>query len=78
MKTYYAYRRSQLSWARPYEPGEDLTGVSVSEQDTPKEGDLIGINPDNPEDRWLISQEYARANLDMVPLGEAGNKKFPK
>ena len=45
-KRFQKYRRKQTTWARPYEIGEDLTGISVSGRDLPNPGGLIGINPD--------------------------------
>jgi len=38
--TYSLYRKASTQPLRPYVPGEDLTGVSVSEQDTPAEGGM--------------------------------------
>lgn len=50
---------------RPYIPGEDLTGVSVSMQDDPPtEGDMIARNPKNSADMWLVSKEYFEANYE--------------
>ena len=42
---------------RPYEPGEDLTGVSVNKEDTPETGGMIAINPQNQEDRVVCGKE---------------------
>jgi hypothetical protein len=43
---------------RPYQPGERLTGVSISEADrlagSPKTGDMIARNPKNHADQWLV------------------------
>lgn len=53
----------------PWEPGEDLTGVSISEADSPpSEGDFIATNPDNPSDRWLIKKDYHKKHyVEMNP-----------
>lgn len=52
------YKRKGLTEARPYVPGEDVTGISIAEVDraagSPKEGDMIARNPDNPADQWKI------------------------
>lgn len=52
---------------RPYVPGEDLTGVSISDADkangSPKVGDMIARNPKNHEDKWLVSEKYFSENL---------------
>lgn len=70
------YRRKGLSEMRPYVPGEDLTGVSVSEPD--KEllaraaqegfdpGGFIARNPKNHADQWYVAQAYADENLELV------------
>ncbi len=60
------YRRIGLSEMRPYVIGEDLTGVSVSDEDTPKEGDMIARNPKNHADQWLVAREYFEDNLERV------------
>ena len=36
--TFRPYRKKGVTEMRPYVPGEDLSGVSVSETDTPEEG----------------------------------------
>ena len=54
---------------RPYVTGEDLEGVSVSEEDhPPSEGDMIARNPDNRADQWLVGEEYFNANFDTNPI----------
>ena len=58
------YRRTGLSEMRPYVVGEDLTGISVSDEDTPKEGDMIARNPKNHDDKWLVAKEYFEDNLE--------------
>ena len=42
------YRKKGITLMRPYVPGEDLAGVSVSAEDIPKDGDMIAINPKKP------------------------------
>lgn len=67
------YQRSGHIMARPYEPGEDLSNVSVSDEDDPSEGDMICRNPENSDDEWLVDQEYfekkyvALENADVTP-----------
>ena len=58
------YRRTGLSEMRPYVVSEDLAGVSVSDEDTPKEGDMIARNPKNHDDKWLVAKEYFEENLE--------------
>lgn len=74
---------------RPYVPGEDLTGVSISDADksngSPKVGDMIARNPKNHEDKWLVSEKYFSENLVEAdptagkspdPLDESGVDLF--
>lgn len=62
------YKRKGLSEMRPYVPGEDVTGVSVSEADasagSPKLGDMIARNPKNHDDQWLVAKKYFEDNLE--------------
>lgn len=55
---------------RPYVMGEDLTGVSISAADSfngsPRVGDMIARNPKNPEDKWLVSEEYFVDNFELI------------
>ena len=61
------YKQHSTKYARPYEDGEDVSHVSISEPDrangSPKVGDLIAINPADETDQWLISAQYAEENL---------------
>lgn len=62
------YKRKGLSEMRPYVKGEDVTHVSISEQDkqngSPKQGDMIARNPANYADQWLVAQQYFNDNLE--------------
>jgi hypothetical protein len=64
------YRRRGLSEMRPYIPGEDLTGVSISDEDkrngSPREGDMIARNPRNHDDKWLVNKAYFSENLELA------------
>lgn len=60
-----AYKRKGNSYMRPYVKGEDLSRVSVSEQDNPEaDMGMIAINPDNPDDQWYVAREYFEKNLE--------------
>lgn len=61
-ETYTLYRKASTQPLRPYVPGEDLTGVSVSEQDTPEPGGMIAVNPKNPDDKWYVAKAFFEAN----------------
>jgi hypothetical protein len=55
---------------RPYVPGEDMTGVSVSASDymllagNPDPGGFIARNPKNHADKWYVAQAYFEENLE--------------
>jgi len=70
--TFKTYRRSQISELRPWQPGDNLIGVSVSDIDrnggSPKAGDMIARNPKNHADQWLVAAEYFAANFEPVDL----------
>ena len=73
MSEYLNYRKKSIQPMRPYIPGEDLTGVSVSDEDNPKEGDMIACNPENPNDKWLVDKAFFDANYELV-YGEDDGK----
>lgn len=56
--TWTAYRRTGVMLMRPYEPGEDLSNISVSQQDHPKAGGMIAQNPENALDQWYIDPTH--------------------
>ena len=55
-----AYKRTGVSWMRPYEVGESLKGVSVSDNDTPGEGGFVAIDPYDTKDQWYVNAEFAK------------------
>jgi len=71
MNNWKQYRRKGLSELRPYVPGEDMVGISISAPDvangSPKEGDFIARNPKNHADQWLVAKKYFEENLEAVP-----------
>lgn len=52
---------------RPYIPGEDLTGISVWEGDTPEEGGMIAVNPKDPTDMWYVAKQFFEENYIEAP-----------
>ena len=70
MKNFKQYRRKSISEMRPYEEGEDVSKISISQSDldngSPKEGDMIARNPKNHLDQWLVAKEYFDDNLEEV------------
>ena len=57
------YRKKGTQLMRPYVRGEDLTGVSVSDKDTPEEGGMIAIGEDDGA-RWYVSKQFFQANYE--------------
>lgn len=58
--------RTGVSEMRPYEKGEDMTGVSVSDPDkklVTLEGGWIARNPRDHEDMWYVAEDYYDENL---------------
>ncbi len=64
MNNFKNYRKKALQPMRPYVPGEDLTGISVSDQDIPGEGGMIAVNLTNPSDQWYIAKDFFEANYE--------------
>lgn len=67
---YKQYRKKQIAELADWEPGFDMSGVSVSEPDkangSPTLGDKIARNPANHADRWLVAKAYFDANFEAV------------
>jgi hypothetical protein len=70
MTEFTKYRRKQIAELRPYFPGEDIEGISISPEDrkagSPKEGDMVARNPANNADQWLVAAAYFAANFEPV------------
>jgi hypothetical protein len=61
------YRRTGLSEMRPYILGEDLSSVSVSDEDAPEiDMGMIARNPKNHADQWYVARNYFEDNLELV------------
>lgn len=67
MKKNYWKRAERIGQidVRRYVPGEDLSHVSVSPEDTPQEGGWIARNPNNQKDQWYINAEYFEKNYSL-------------
>ena len=63
--TIRTYRKQGTQRMRPYVPGEDLTNVSVSVEDTPEVGGMIAIGADN-DARWYVSKAFFEENYVEV------------
>jgi hypothetical protein len=66
-QTWKQYRRRGMTEMRPYVPGEDLQGISVSGTDTPALGGMIARNPENHQDQWYVNAAYVAANMEECP-----------
>jgi hypothetical protein len=70
MSEFKNYRRMQIAELRPYVPGEDTTGISISDADrkagSPKEGDMVARNPVNHADQWLVAKAFFEANYERA------------
>jgi hypothetical protein len=68
------YRRKQIAELRPYQLGESLDGISISDADrqagSPKAGDMIARNPKNHDDRWLVGAQYFEDNFEPIERPE--------
>ncbi len=58
MEGFKNYRKKNVQPMRPYVPGEDMTGISVSAEDTPELGGMIAVNPSNEKDRWYVAKQF--------------------
>lgn len=63
-KKWKLYRKTATTEMRPYVPGEDITGISVSEQDSLEEGGMIARNPKNHADQWYVAKQYFQDNYE--------------
>ena len=67
MNEFKQYKRKGLSEMRPYVYGEDLSDVSVSDEDYPIEDmGMIARNPKNHKDQWYVARKYFNDNLEPV------------
>jgi len=67
---YKQYHRKQIAELADWEPGFDMTGVSISDADikngSPKQGDKIARNPAGHNDKWLVAEGYFESNFEEV------------
>ena len=62
------YRKKLIQPMRPYEPGEDMTGISVDEGDVLEEGGMVAHDPENPNSQWYIAKDFFEKNYEAVDL----------
>jgi hypothetical protein len=71
MDVFKRYKRKSISEMREYREGEILDkSISISgadlENGSPKKGDMIARNPKDHNDKWLVSEQYFKDNLEEV------------
>lgn len=67
MNVYKLYVKKGTQAMRPYVPGEDMKGVSVSPEDTPELGGMIARNADNAFDQWYVAKDFFEKNYVEAP-----------
>ena len=72
MECYKDYRKKNVQPMRHYVPGEDMSGVSVSAEDTPEEGGMIACNPANPPTSGMLRRTSSRRITYRFDVTEAG------
>ena len=77
MSEYLKYIKSKETELRPVSETEILDGglvlsekgISISSYDmmngSPKKGDMIARDPDNPSDKWLVNKEFFNNNYKL-------------
>lgn len=64
------YKKKQVQEMRPWVEGLPMGLVSVSEADkqngSPKKGDMIAFSITDPNDRWLVSEQFFKDNYELV------------
>ena len=63
-KEWKKYRKTACAEMRPYIPGEDLSEVSVSPEDTPGEGGMVSRNPANHRDQYYVAADFFKQNYE--------------
>ncbi len=66
MSEYKNYRKKNVQSMRPYILNEDMTGISVSAEDTLEEGGMIAVSPANPKDKWYVGAKFFQDNYVEV------------
>ncbi len=67
MSNWNQYKRKGLSEMRPYIKGEDLSTISVSDEDNPENDmGMVARNPKNHADKWYVARAYFNDNLELV------------
>lgn len=72
MSDWSNYRKKGVQQMRPYIPGEDMRGISISEPDkqtgSPKNGDMIARDSVDKYDQWLVSADFFARNYEPITV----------
>lgn len=61
------YKRTNIAEMRYYIKGEDLSNVSVSDEDDPdNDMGMIARNPKNHKDQWYVARKYFEENFEAI------------
>lgn len=75
MTEFKKHQKKALTELRSYEHGEDMTGITVSEQDAQLEtldGGYIAKDPNDHNNQWYVSKSFYDANYEeAIPVQEA-------
>ena len=70
------FQKKTIQAMEAWHPDYDMTNVSVSVEDSaadsPKIGDFIATNPSNPNDKWLVAEEFIKENYIEVNTSSNG------
>lgn len=63
-----AYRKKGVQMMVEWNPDMDMSGISISQPDldngSPMLGDMIAVNKDNPDDKWLVAAKFFQDNYE--------------
>lgn len=64
MSEWSRYVRKGYSEMRKYVEGEDMTGISISDEDAVAglTGGYVARNPENHKDQWFVAKAWVEAN----------------
>jgi hypothetical protein len=64
------YREKHITEFAPFVDGDDLSGVRINAEDveagSPRSGDMIGRDPANNANMWLVAAAYFAENFEEV------------
>jgi len=67
MSEFKQYKRKSISEMRPYVLNEDMSDISVSQEDDPEQDmGMVARNPKNHKDQWYVARQYFEDNLEPV------------